>query len=176
MLEPLDISFLIAVLFLAVLGVISYLVFTWKPETDSQKEHQEIEELQQECLRLQQELAAKSNGSDLQDFRVETFQELQNLLVNYPTVCKMAEVKPNLPAKYLTVLFKSLDQLLSNWNYQTIGQPWQEVEYDPKLHQSDSEEIEPGDKVYIRFVGYRDGENILYPAKVSRDLPGGIKG
>ena len=33
------------------------------------------------------------------------------------------------------------------------------------------EKIE-GELVYIRFIGYQKGDNILYPAKVSRTLPG----
>ena len=37
------------------------------------------------------------------------------------------------------------------------------------------EDIQPEELVYIRFVGYREGEQILCPAKVSRTLPGGIK-
>ena len=86
----------------------------------------------------------------------------------------MALVKPNLPAKHLTTLFNSLDNLLSNWGYESIGQPWEKVEYDPQLHQADSEDITVGDKVYIRFIGYRQGETILNPAKVSRTLPGGV--
>ncbi|MGF1487138.1 MAG: hypothetical protein ACFBSE_08495 [Prochloraceae cyanobacterium] len=171
MLEPLSLSLLIAVLFLAVLLVISYLVFILPSKiekTDSQaKDSTEIKELREKLSTQSQELNI--------DFRRETFDRLQNLLTNYPTVRKMAEVKPNLPAKNLTALFTSLDSLLANWNYEPIGQPWQEVEYNPQLHQPDSEEIKAGDRVYIRFIGYRHGETILYPAKVSLTLPAGVK-
>jgi len=178
MLEPLSLSLLIAVLFLAVLLVISYLVFILPSKiekTNSQaKDSTEIKELQEQCQRLREELKTKSQALNT-DFRSETFDRLQNLLTNYPTVRKMAEVKPNLPAKHLTALFTSLDSLLANWNYEPIGQPWQEVEYNPQLHQPDSEEIKAGDRVYIRFIGYRHGETILYPAKVSLTLPAGVK-
>jgi hypothetical protein len=34
-------------------------------------------------------------------------------------------------------------------------------------------DIQPGEAVYVRFVGYRDGETVLVPAKVSRTLPSG---
>jgi hypothetical protein len=43
------------------------------------------------------------------------------------------------------------------------------------LHQPDVEDITEGELVYIRFVGYREGERILAPAKVSRTLPPGMK-
>ena len=177
MLQPLNISLLIAFLFLAIIVVIAYLVFILPSKTekiDSEKNSQELEELQKQCQRLREELETQSKQLNT-DFRSETFQELQNLLTNYPTVRKMAEVKPNLPAKNLTALFTSLDNLLSNWNYEAIGQPWEEVEYNPQLHQSDTDDIAAGDRVYIRFIGYRHGEIILYPAKVSRTLPGEIK-
>ncbi len=173
MLEPLNLSLLIAPLFLAVLLIIAYLVFARTPQIESKQDLKEIEELRQQCQRLREELETQSQQLNT-DFRSETFQQLQNLLTSYPTVCKMAEVKPNLPAKYLTSLFTSLDNLVANWNYESIGEPWQEVEYNPQLHQPDKEDIIAGDKVYIRFIGYRSGEKILYPAKVSRTLPGGI--
>lgn len=67
-----------------------------------------------------------------------------------------------------------MDNLLSDWGYETIGEPWQEIEYNPQLHQADSDNIQQGDTVYIRFIGYRNGDKVLSPARVSRNLPPGI--
>jgi hypothetical protein len=102
-----------------------------------------------------------------------TFEQLQALLTNYPSVRQLVQVKPDLPAKNLTSLFTSLDNLIESWGYKAIGQVWEQVSYNPQLHQPDAGDIEAGELVYIRFVGYRDGEHILCPAKVSRTLPAG---
>jgi len=97
------------------------------------------------------------------------------LLTNYPAARKMAEAKPDMPAKNLSALFTPLENLLSSWDFQTIGSAWEQTAYNPQLHQPDVEDITEGELVYIRFVGYREGEQILTPAKVSRTLPAGMK-
>ncbi len=130
----------------------------------------EIENLRRECLRLREELQQQSVELT-NELRNSTFQQLQTLLTNYPSVRQLVQVKPDLPAKNLTSLFTSLDNLIESWGYQPIGQAWQQVPYNPQLHQPDDSEIEVGELVYIRFVGYREGEQILCPAKVSRTLP-----
>ncbi len=130
-------------------------------------------QLRQQCQRLRAEL--ENQKSQLwESFCQSTFEELQTLLTNYPTAAEMARIKPDLPAKNLTALFATLDNLLENWGYEPIGQPWESVPYNPQFHQGDCDEMQPGEAVYIRFVGYRQGDRILSPAKVSRTLPSGI--
>lgn len=80
----------------------------------------------------------------------------------------------NLPANSIMSLLSSIDGLLETWGYKRIGIPWQPVEYNPKFHQADVADIKPGETVYVRFVGYRDGDRICCPAKVSRHLPTGV--
>jgi molecular chaperone GrpE (heat shock protein) len=138
-----------------------------------QVKDREIAELKQQCLRLKTELETRSQQvSD--DLKQDFFNQLQSLLANYPTAIKMAQQKPDLPAKNLVALFTPLGNLLSDWGYETIGELWQQVEYNPQLHQADSDDLNAGDRVYVRFVGYRDRDTILCPAKVSRTLPPGI--
>jgi hypothetical protein len=103
----------------------------------------------------------------------QVFEQLQTLLVNYPTVTKAALAKPEMPAKNIVPLFTPLGNLLQQWGYEAIGEPWENVAFDPQLHQPDVADIQPGEMVYIRFIGYRDGADILVPAKVSRNLPSG---
>lgn len=134
----------------------------------------EIEELRQQCLRLREELQ-QQKAQLTADFRRATFEQLQTLLTNYPAARKMAEAKPDMPAKNLSALFTPLENLLSSWDFETIGSAWEQTAYNPQLHQADVEDITEGELVYIRFVGYREGERILAPAKVSRTLPSGIK-
>jgi molecular chaperone GrpE (heat shock protein) len=134
---------------------------------------QKIKDLEFQCQRLRDEL--KQQSQQLQtDFQQETFTHLQTLLSNYPTVKKMALAKPELPAKNLISLFTSLDNLITNWGYTAIGETWEQVNYNPQLHQADSDDIQEGELVYIRFIGYQDGDKVLYPAKVIRTLPGGF--
>lgn len=134
----------------------------------------EIEELRHQCLRLRDELA-RQKFLLLDDFRRDTFEQLQALLTNYPSARKMAESNANLRAKNITGLFTSLDNLVENWGWEMIGSPWEKVSFDPQFHQPDVGDISPGESVYIRFVGYRDGETVICPAKVSRSLPSGAK-
>lgn len=133
----------------------------------------QIEQLQEQCLRLRTELQEQSNQQKA-DFQDTIFEQLQPLLTNFPTARQMVEARPDLLAKNLVSLFTPLENLLDSWEYESIGFPWERVPYDPQLHQPDSDDIVEGELVYIRFVGYRDGERILCPAKVSRTLPGGV--
>lgn len=143
-------------------------------DSDKNKILEENEELRRECSRLR-ETIKQQKAEITADFKDSTFQDLQSLLTNYPSLRSMIEAQPNLPAKNLVSLLTPLDNLLENWGYEAIGKAWEQVSFNPQLHQADSDEIAEGDLVYIRFVGYRHGDNIICPAKVSRTLPGGNK-
>lgn len=106
-----------------------------------------------------------------EDFQKATFDQLRSLLISYPSILHRLTLQPDLPAKNLAALFVALDNLLQSWEYESIGSPWAQVTFDPQIHQPDRDDIQPGELVYIRFVGYRHGETILAPAKVSRSLP-----
>ena len=140
-----------------------------------QKLHQLLSEkaaLHQEGLRLHEEL--QQQRLELTDeIRSATFEQLQTLLTNYPSIYQMVQVKPELPAKNLLSMFTSLDNLLNKWGYEQIGKPWEKVAYNPQIHQPDTADIAEDELVYIRFVGYQHQGKILVPAKVSRTLPGG---
>ena len=126
--------------------------------------------LQQQCLRLRAELQHQK-AQLTADFQIATFEQLQSLLTNYPTARQMAAAKPDLPARNFSALFTPLENLLETWQIDPIGPAWAQVPYDPRYHQPDCEELNLAEPVYIRFVGYRQGDRILCPAKVSRTLP-----
>lgn len=132
----------------------------------------QVEALKQQCLRLRNALDQQA-AQVQQDTQTAAFQQVQALLTQYPTVRRMVEGKPDLPARNVVAMFTSLDNLIQFWGYQAIGSPWEPVVYDPQLHQGDSADLQPGESVYIRFSGYRQGDRILIPAKVSRTLPSG---
>jgi hypothetical protein len=106
------------------------------------------------------------------NWQQESIDLLQELLISYPTAKLMVELKHNLPSKNILALLKPLEQLLEKWDVETIGQPWKKVPYNPNIHDCGEENISEGELVYIRWVGYYQGDNILLPAKVSRKLPG----
>lgn len=139
-------------------------------QTTVEDANNQVIQLQQQCRRLRAEVQQQRDQLTL-EFQQETFALLQTLLMNFPTATVMAEVKPNLPARNVVALFGPLKSLLEQWDYQPIGEAWGQVFFDPQLHQADSPDIREGELVYVRFVGYRDGEQILCPAKVSRSLP-----
>jgi hypothetical protein len=122
---------------------------------------------------VQSNVQPKAIPHDAKASQREVFAQLQTLLVSYPTVAKAAQAKPEMPAKNIVPLFTPLGNLMAAWGYAPIGEPWAAVEFDPQWHQPDVPDIQPGEAVYVRFVGYRDGATILVPAKVSRSLPQG---
>jgi molecular chaperone GrpE (heat shock protein) len=130
----------------------------------------QVEALKQQCLRLRNTLEQQATQVQ-QDTQATAFEQVQMLLTQYPTVRRMVEGKPDLPARNVVAMFTTLDNLIQSWGYQTIGSPWEAVVYDPQLHQGDVSDLQAGESVYIRFVGYRQGDRILTPAKVSRTLP-----
>jgi len=131
----------------------------------------EKEALRQEGLRLHAQMQQQRLELS-EEFRESTFEQLQTLLTNYPSIHQMVSFKPELPAKNLLSMFTPLDNLLQEWGFAQIGKPWKQIPYDPQIHQPDAADIQEGELVYIRFVGYQHQDRILYPAKVSRTLPG----
>jgi len=138
--------------------------------TPSDSDRDRIAALEAECRRLQQELDQSSQSAQTEAQQAH-FEQLKSLLISFPTAQIMAEKKPTLPAKNLTALFTPLHDLTATWGYEQVGEPWTQVPYDPAIHQPDNPDIQPGEMVYVRFVGYRDRDRLLCPAKVSRTLP-----
>ncbi len=134
---------------------------------------EEVASLRKECERLQN-LLEQQKEMLTQEIQESLFDQLQTLLTNYPSLRKMVEVRSDMPARNIVALLTPLDNLLRAWDYEPIGRVWEQVEYNPELHQADSSSIEEGEKVYIRFVGYRENDRVICPARVSRNLPAGI--
>ena len=137
-------------------------------------ERADVNELRQQCRRLQAQLQTQEEQAIAQS-RLDTFEALQSLLIGYPSAAKMVGSQPEFPARHLMAMLTPLDHLLNQWGYERIGQPWDSVSFDPRLHQPDEEDVSLGDSVYVRFVGYRQGDRILCPAKVSRTLPSNVQ-
>ncbi len=129
----------------------------------------QIEQLKQEYEQLKQEnqqLAAKLT----QECQEATISILESLLLQLPTMREVVKQNPRLPASRLLPLLKPLNQLLSTWEIEPIGSVGDIVSYNPQEHElmdSGDSNIDEINLVKIRYVGYRQRENLLYRAKVS---------
>jgi molecular chaperone GrpE (heat shock protein) len=143
-------------------------------EVNKAKLAAEIIALNQQCQRLREEL--KTQAAQVQtDAIAGGFEQIQTLLTQYPSVQRMVASQPELLARNIIALLTSLENLVKYWGCKSIGKPWEKVPYDPQIHQSDVDDVQPGEEVYVRFIGYQQGDKILIPAKVSRTLPAGAK-
>jgi molecular chaperone GrpE (heat shock protein) len=137
-----------------------------KLEIDHAALHQRLLDLQHEYDRLQQQLAQQRQ--DLwQEFQQSSVQVLESLLLQLPTAAYAAQQNPQAPAVKLLPLLRPLDQLLQAWGIEPIATVGAEVPYDPQQHQLMAGVAQPGDRVKVRYTGYRQGDRLLYRAKVS---------
>jgi len=122
---------------------------------------------QEEYQRLEQQLL-EQRETLRQEFQQESLQILESLLLQLPTAAHAAQQNPQAPAVKLLPLLRPIDRLLENWGIEAIAPVGTEIPFDPHLHQLMEGSAEPGDRVRVRYTGYRQGEKLLYRAKVSR--------
>lgn len=139
------------------------------PESRDASASNTVQSLREECIRLQQQLEQQRSQLYL-DFQWETLNTLESLLLIWPTAAHAAQQNPTAPALRLLPLLKPIDQLLRNWGIAVIGEVSQSIPFDPMLHQwnatGEGQPPEQGEPVIVTHVGYRQGERILYRAKV----------
>jgi len=128
-------------------------------------DHQNLA-IEQEYLRIKQELA---NQKDIleQEFQQQTLAILESYLIQFPTVIATIENNPELSAQKVIPFIKFIEKLLEKWNIQAIGKVGEITNYNPQFHQLMEGNTEINEQVKIRYVGYLQGEKILYRAKVS---------
>ncbi|NJL47971.1 MAG: helix-turn-helix transcriptional regulator [Leptolyngbyaceae cyanobacterium SM2_5_2] len=123
--------------------------------------------LHQEYARLQQRLASQEQEIRQQVQR-EVIARLESWLLQWPTAVYAAQQNETIPATRLIPLAKPLEQLFKDWELNPIGEVGEEVTYDPQLHQPMGTALVPGQRARVRYVGYWQGDRLLYRAKVSR--------
>ncbi|MBD2462083.1 nucleotide exchange factor GrpE [Oscillatoria sp. FACHB-1407] len=126
----------------------------------------QITDLKQEYQRLQTQLAEQQDKLR-QEFQQTSLQALESLLLQLPTAIYAAQQNPQVPATRLVPLLRPIDQLLQSWGIEAIAPVGEELAYDPQHHQLMEGSAQPGDRVRVRYTGYRQGERLLYRAKVS---------
>jgi len=138
------------------------------PKFITDAESSMITDLREEYKRLQQKLENQKQELRSQ-FERETIQQLESLLLQLPSAAHAAQNNPNMPAKNILPLLRPIDALLQKWGISAIGSVGAEISYDPQKHQlmEGSNEIDDGDLAIVRYVGYMQGEKLLYRARVA---------
>lgn len=127
---------------------------------------QAIADLKREYERLQVQLEQQRQAL-WQEFQQSSLQVLESWLLQWPTAAHKAQENPQLPAVRLLPLMRPMEQLLQQWGIEAIAPVGAELPYDPQLHQLLEGAAQPGARVKVRYIGYRQGDNLLYRAKVS---------
>lgn len=125
-----------------------------------------VEALRQEYQRLQQQLE-QHREILMQDFQYTSLQVLESWLVQWPSAAYAARRNPQFPIESLLRLVRPVEQLLQEWGVEAIASVGSEIPYDPHLHQLMEGNAQPGATVRVRYIGYRQGDKLLYRAKVS---------
>lgn len=126
--------------------------------------------LQQEYQRLQAQME-EQRQSLMQEFQLSSLQVLESWLIQWPTAAYAAGQNPQMPAVKLLPLLRPVEQLVQQWGVEAIAPVGTELPYDPQQHQLMELTAQPGDRVKVRYTGYRQGDRLLYRAKVSPVSP-----
>jgi DNA-binding Xre family transcriptional regulator len=124
-----------------------------------------IEILKQEYQQLQQQFQQQRETLRA-EFQLESLQTLESFLTYFPTAKHAASNNPNFPASKLFPLVGSIDQLIQSWGITAIGSVGFRVAYDPRWHQLIEGTANLDQLVTVRYVGYRQGEKLIFRAKV----------
>lgn len=137
-------------------------------ELDLRQKDGEIAALREEYERLRQQgererASAANAGFDA------LARRLAPLLAQLATMEAMSggERAPRLEDVFK--LFGMLEKTLAEGGLARIGAVGEEAAFDTRRHQRMSgAEVDDGDRIRVRFIGYRMGENVLLKAMVSR--------
>lgn len=131
-----------------------------------QEASSDLATLKQEYDRLQARLDQQQREL-WQEFQQSSVQILESLLLQLPTAVYAAQQNPQVPAVKLLPLLRPLDRLLEEWGIEAIAGVGSEIPYDPQQHQLMEGTAQAGESVRVRYTGYRQGDKLLYRAKVS---------
>jgi transcriptional regulator with XRE-family HTH domain len=125
--------------------------------------------LQPEYDRLHTQLQTQRTEL-LQEFQQSTLQTLESWMLQWPTAAHAAQQNPTAPAVKLLPLVRPVENLLTQWGIEPIGQVGATIAFDPQQHQVMGAMPNPGDPVRVRYVGYRQGDRLLHRVKVSQSV------
>ncbi len=119
-----------------------------------------------EYQKIQMELA-QQRSQLTQEFQQEVLNSLESYLTYWPTAVTKVQENPQMLASKIIPLTKPIDQLISQWGITIIGQVGHTIAYNPQEHQLMEGSANPGDLVMVRYVGYRQGDRLIFRAKVT---------
>ena len=124
-------------------------------------------QLRQEYQRLQAQLDQQRQSLQ-QEFQQNSLQILESWLTYYPAAAHKASQDPSLSAVKLLPLMRPIEALLQSWGVELLAPVGAVLPYDPQQHLLIEGSAIAGEPVTVRNPGYRQGEKLLYRAKVSR--------
>ncbi|AFY93972.1 helix-turn-helix domain-containing protein [Chamaesiphon minutus] len=145
---------------------IDELISTFGKQPSSNSDRQKLATLQQEYQHLQQQLQQQRETLQA-EFQYQSLQTLESFLTYFPAAKSAATKNPDFPASKIFPLVQSIDRLIHQWDVTVIGEIGSEVAYDPRWHQLIEGTAQPEESVTVRYVGYRQGDKLIFRAKVS---------
>lgn len=121
--------------------------------------------IEQEYQRLQATLDAQ-RASLMEEFQLASLQILESWMLQWPTAARKVQENQQLPAVKLLPLLRPVEKLLEEWGVEAIAPVGASIPYNPQQHQLLEGTAEPGATVKVRYTGYRQGDKLLYRAKV----------
>jgi transcriptional regulator with XRE-family HTH domain len=121
--------------------------------------------IEQEYQRLQATLDLQ-RSSLMEEFQLSSLQILESWMLQWPTAARKAQENQQLPAVKLLPLVRPVEKLLQEWGVESIAPVGTSIPYNPQQHQLLTGTAQPGEQVTVRYTGYRQGEKLLYRAKV----------
>jgi DNA-binding Xre family transcriptional regulator len=121
--------------------------------------------IQQEYQRLQATLHIQ-RASLLEEFQLSSLQILESWMLQWPTAAIKAQENQKLSAVKLLPLVRPVEKLLEEWGVEAIAPVGSSIPYNPQQHQLLEGKVQPGELVKVRYTGYKQGDKLLYRAKV----------
>lgn len=121
--------------------------------------------IEQEYQRLQATLDTQ-RASLLEEFQLSSLQILESWMLQWPTAARKVQENQHLPAVKLLPLLRPVEKLLEEWGVESIAPVGASIPYNPQQHQLLEGTAQPGEQVKVRYTGYRQGDKLLYRAKV----------
>ena len=132
-------------------------------ESSTSNSNEALAACQQEYQKLQQAME-RQRETLTTEFQQASLETIESWLLQWPTAATAVRQNPQLPAARLLSL---VEQLLEQWQVETIATVGKELAYDPQYHELMKGTAQPGELVKVRYVGYKQGDKLLYKAKVS---------
>lgn len=100
------------------------------------------------------------------DERAAQFEKLLPLLVQLPSLERAISEGVEIGAADVLKLLAPLDQMVKDMGYVKIGEPGEEVAFDPRLHSARGDAPPPGRIARVRTVGFRREDEVIRRAQV----------